>query len=184
VGANSEIVAGSHNVDLLEPERRHRDFLVFKILTLKKLTTTEINIQSGITALSVIGKVPIAVFFLFHYGFFHFAYAVFLRSFSKGVELRPIFSMAGVFLVYECFSFFYNRKWEGKQKQDTGKLLGFPYVRIIPMHLTIIFGGILSAGTFKGRIPLAIFMLLKTVVDAAMHNIERKGPGFTLKRNI
>jgi hypothetical protein len=92
--------------------------------------------------------------------------------------------VAGVFLVYGCFSFFYNRKWESKQKQDTGKLFGFPYVRIIPMHLTIIFGGILSAGTFKGRIPLAIFMLLKTVVDAAMHNIERKGPGSTLKRNI
>jgi len=31
-------------------------FWFFKILTLKKLTTTEINIQSGITALSVIGK--------------------------------------------------------------------------------------------------------------------------------
>jgi hypothetical protein len=66
VGANSEIVAGSHNVDLLEPERRHRDFLVFKILTLKKLTTTEINIQSGITPLGAIARIPIAVFFLFH----------------------------------------------------------------------------------------------------------------------
>jgi len=85
--------------------------------------------------------------------------------------------MAGLFLIYQCFSFFYNRKWEDKQKPNIGKMMFFPYARIIPMHLTILFGGILSGGTFKGKMTLALFMLLKTFADIIMHIVETKGFG-------
>jgi hypothetical protein len=89
----------------------------------------------------------------------------------------PILLMAGVFLVYQCFSFFYDRKWEDKQKPNIGKMMFFPYARIIPMHLTIIFGGMLSKGTLAGKTTLALFMLLKTFADVIMHVVEKKGFG-------
>lgn len=48
----------------------------------------------------------------------------------------------------------------------------FPYARIIPMHLTIMFGGVLaSVGNFS-HIVLLFFMLLKTIADLAMHSLE------------
>lgn len=48
----------------------------------------------------------------------------------------------------------------------------YPYARIIPMHLTIIFGP-----AFNLSLPL--FLLLKTIADVIMHSVEynvlRKG---------
>jgi hypothetical protein len=86
--------------------------------------------------------------------------------------------MAGLFLVYQCFSFFYNRKWEDKRKPNIGKMFCFPYARIIPMHVTILFGVILSSwGTFAGKMALVLFMLLKTFADVIMHIVETKGFG-------
>jgi hypothetical protein len=45
----------------------------------------------------------------------------------------------------------------------------------MPMHLTIIIGGLLTINTYKGRLVLLFFMLLKTVADAVMHVVEHKG---------
>jgi hypothetical protein len=42
----------------------------------------------------------------------------------------------------------------------------YPYLRIIPMHFTIIFGSMLP----QGMLPL--FVLLKTGADAGMHLVE------------
>jgi hypothetical protein len=61
---------------------------------------------------------------------------------------------------------------------EVGKMMFFPYARIIPMHLTILFGGILSSwGTFAGKMTLAFFMLLKTFADVIMHIVEKNGFG-------
>lgn len=53
----------------------------------------------------------------------------------------------------------------------------YPYLRIIPMHLTIIFGHAMDQSA------MVLFMILKTLADAGMHMIEhhlfrkpRKGP--------
>lgn len=56
-------------------------------------------------------------------------------------------------------------------------MMFFPYARIIPMHLTIIFGGMLSEWTFAAKTTLALFMLLKTFADVIMHVVEKKGFG-------
>lgn len=47
-----------------------------------------------------------------------------------------------------------------------GTLMFYPYLRIIPMHLTIIFGSMMGEG------KVVLFMILKTVSDAAMHMVE------------
>ena len=149
----------------------------FKILTLKEFSTKGFHINNRPVEPTTGTKIQTAVFFLVHYGIFHLVYAIFLLGLCKTAGKRSILFMAGVFLVYQCFSFFYNRKWEDKQKPNIGKMMFFPYARIIPMHLTIIFGRILSKGTFSGKMTLALFMLLKTLADVIMHVVEKKGFG-------
>lgn len=149
----------------------------FKILTLKEFSTKGFHINNRPVEPTPRTKIQTAVSFLVHYGIFHLVYAIFLLGLCKTAGKRSILFMAGVFLVYQCFSFFYNRKWEGEQKPNIGKMMFFPYARIIPMHLTIIFGRILSKGTFSGKMTLALFMLLKTLADVIMHVVEKKGFG-------
>lgn len=60
---------------------------------------------------------------------------------------------------------------------NLGKLMFAPYVRIIPMHLTIIFGGFIAAAGsfFSADTNLAIivlFTVIKTVVDLLTHSIS------------
>lgn len=145
----------------------------FKILTLNEFSTKDCTINDKAVEATTGTKIRIAFFFLAHYGFFHLGYAFFLFLECKPVRIGPILFMAGLFLVYQCFSFFYNRKWEGKRKPNIGKMMCFPYARIIPMHLTILFGGILSGG----EMTLAFFMLLKTFADVIMHVVEKEGFG-------
>ncbi|MHC4693895.1 MAG: DUF6498-containing protein [Planctomycetota bacterium] len=145
----------------------------FKILTLKEFSTKGVIINDKAVDATTGTKIRTAFFFLAHYGFFHFVYAIFLFGDFKTARIQTILLMAGLFLVYQCFSFFYNRKWEGKQKPNIGKMMFFPYARIIPMHIIILFGGILPGG----KMTLALFMLLKTLADVIMHVFEKKGFG-------
>ncbi|MHC4461044.1 MAG: DUF6498-containing protein [Planctomycetota bacterium] len=149
----------------------------FKILTLKEFSTKDFKINERAVKPTRGTKIQTAVFFLVHYGFFHFIYAIFLLVDFKTVRIWPILFMACVFLVYQCFSFFYSRKWVDKRKPNIGKMMFFPYARIIPMHLTIIFGGWMSFGGFGGKMTLLLFMLLKTGADAIMHIVEQRGFG-------
>jgi len=150
----------------------------FKILTLKEFSTKDFKINDRPVAPTTGTKNQTAVFFLLHYGFFHLGYSIFLHTIFKSVNRPPIFLMAGIFLAYQCFSFFYNRKWQQKQKPNIGKMMFFPYARIIPMHITIIAGGFLQEKlglTFLSNATLVLFMLLKTLADVIMHTVEHRG---------
>jgi len=142
-----------------------------------------------------IGGTFLSGFFLLHYGGFHAGYMVFLALFSLSggaksftiaggavngliAHLAPILILgSAVFFLNHLYSFmFYMKKSklevkEGLKKFD--KVMMGPYVRIIPMHLTIIFGGmfILAGAPF---IALIIFSVLKTIVDLYMHLREHK----------
>jgi hypothetical protein len=48
----------------------------------------------------------------------------------------------------------------------------FPFIRIFPMHLTIIFGATVMMLSDFGVIVLILFSLLKTVADLTIHLIE------------
>ncbi|PIN85195.1 MAG: hypothetical protein COV47_03450 [Candidatus Diapherotrites archaeon CG11_big_fil_rev_8_21_14_0_20_37_9] len=121
-------------------------------------------------------RVSSAIFFVFHYGFFHFIYAMFLGVFLfEGAKLPVDFStvliMAVVFFINHLFSFIYNRDTELAKVQNIGKVVFSPYLRIIPMHLTIIFGMSLAIFGWLGT-AVILFILLKTATDALMHIIE------------
>ncbi|MDP1340599.1 DUF6498-containing protein, partial [Klebsiella variicola] len=54
-------------------------------------------------------------------------------------------------------------------RPGVGRLMTVPYLRIIPMHLTLICGVFLG-----GSGTVLFFMLLKTAADAAMHHVEHR----------
>ncbi len=106
-----------------------------------------------------------AFFFLFHFGFFHLVYAIFLLTgFTAGANAKIVLITGGIFLVESTLDLIRRRsaKQEG-EKENIGKMFFVPYLRIIPMHLMILLPGILGFGTS------AIFLILKTLADIGMY---------------
>ena len=52
-------------------------------------------------------------------------------------------------------------------KPNLGVLMFYPYLRILPMHLTILLGSMFSSA-------LPLFIVLKTGADLGMHAIEQR----------
>ncbi len=119
-----------------------------------------------------------AGFFCLHYGLFHWGYFAFIVD--GGLFGPPDFSnfgvwaSCGIFFFNHLYSFLYNR---GKERQGARYLNGQffrPYNRIIPMHLTIIFGSIVVLVFELIGVPtvlpvLVLFLALKTWMDIRMH---------------
>ena len=155
-------------------------FNFIRILQLKEFSNKEFIINDKVVQLTKGIKIFFAFFFLVHYGLFHFIYMIFLltetftktyRNASNFIELKYIFLTSLLFFINHLFSYVYNRQKDTK-KQNIGALMFYPYARIIPMHLTIIFGSSLADA-------LPFFLVLKTFADCIMHIIEhnvlRKG---------
>ena len=115
-----------------------------------------------------------AFFFCVHYGGFHTVYLAFLlNDLPLSTLLDPGFLLCtSGFAINHAFSYNFHRKRDEQGKPNIGTLMFTPYLRILPMHLTIIFGGALGGG-----ISLLIFGALKTVADAVMHVVEHRRLG-------
>jgi hypothetical protein len=149
-------------------------FTFVRMLTLKEFTTEGMKRDNKPLKPTTANKIFLALFFAFHYGFFHFGYLAFIVAFStiglgtliSGGELLII---AVIFFVNHMFSFLYNRERDLKRKPHLGRIMFFPYLRIVPMHFTIMVGFLAGATG-----ALVIFLLLKTVADVAMHVVEHE----------
>ena len=105
-----------------------------------------------------------AWFFLFHYGFFHFVYAIFLLvGKSSGVNGKLILITAGIFVTESTIQFIRKRNTLHVDKVNVGKMFFTPYLRIVPMHLMIL------VPSFLGIAGSVVFLVLKTVADAGMY---------------
>lgn len=155
-----------------------------KILSLKDFSTEGFKQGNKEVPVTAAAKISTAIFFLFHYGFFHVVYAIFLRSglpMFFGSKAQPLSSKffiyaSLIFLINYTIEFIYYIK-EREPKPDLGAMMFAPYPRIIPMHLTIIFAGFVGvgAGFFSLDSSLAIiifFTLIKTGVDIISHNTD------------
>jgi hypothetical protein len=118
-----------------------------------------------------------AGFFLVHYGMFHLGYFFFLYYFNdfneQSTATVPVAGIAAcslIFLVNHIFSSWHNWKRDMSRKPDPGTLMLAPYIRIIPMHLTIVFGSEYANSTNT----LVLFLALKTMVDIIMHMVEHR----------
>lgn len=127
------------------------------------------------------------VFFTIHYGFFHFGYLMFLLAYSSGImtgvgvdgEMPIPTDVLGnlnrLWILVTAAGFLISHGQSHREHVDAdlrgtpniGTLMFMPYIRIIPMHLTIIVGAMLSDG-----LGLLLFGGLKTVADVVMHKVE------------
>ncbi len=141
-----------------------------RILSLKEFSTENFKINDRPAAPTRGTQIFTAFFFLFHYGMFHLGYLVFMLKQHALVspDRMPVLICIGVFFVNHLFSFQHNLEGDRRQKRNIGKLMFFPYARIIPMHLTIILG----AEVAGGPAVLLLFLALKTVADLVMHGVE------------
>lgn len=143
---------------------------VFRILALERFSTENFTMNNRRVEPTNATKIQVAGFFAVHYGFFHAGYFVFLAIADRGVMLfDPWFwGCTAAFGLNHLWSYRYNRDLDRQGTPNIGTLMFTPYVRIVPMHLTIILGGAFAGG------PLALLMFgaLKTVADVVMHLVE------------
>lgn len=164
-------------------------FWFLRIITQKHLCYKHLVTVNNISGrMNIFFRLCGGGFFLMHYGGFHFGYLYFLESglFSeqKTLPVEPLVISACLFFANQIITFLPDRRATEHKKIDFSEFMLFPYVRIIPLHMTIIFGGFvlnfLGAKTLVGlrsQIILLVFLFLKTAADVSMYVKQKKGFG-------
>lgn len=148
-------------------------FNFVRILQLKAFSVEGFKINGVPAQETKATKISTAFFFLFHFGIFHLVYMVFLLAGSPAnretgipfADMPFILLSTGIFFCNHLFSYVLHRRETNGHKPNIGAIMFYPYARIIPMHLTILFGGFVGSA-------LPFFLLLKTGADAVMHTVE------------
>jgi hypothetical protein len=133
-----------------------------------------------------LGGLFLSAFFCFHFGMFMFVHAVFLAAFFvpgfAGFESAPALLLGALrwellFLVLShAVSFFLHWILGDERKGRTlRQQMGAPYGRVILMHVTILFGGFAVLAIGAPGAVLALFVVLKTIVDLRAHLREHGG---------
>ena len=144
---------------------------MLRILALDKFSTENFTINNQPVEPTPATKRKVAGFFAIHYGFFHAIYLLFIvvgprQTVSLGLWF---WVCTAAFALNHVWSYRYNRDHDRQGTPNIGTLMFTPYLRIVPMHLTILAGGLM--GMVGG---LLIFGGLKTVADVLMHVVEHR----------
>ncbi len=165
-----------------------------RILLLQAFCTKDFKINNRAVEATPATKRTTANFFALHYGFFHVGYLFFLSGFAisadaagyvpvtnestgavtmmhvghtDGLDLL-IYLLLGIgFWMSHRASHREHVQADIDRKPNIGTMMFLPYLRIFPMHLTIILGGAMGSGW-----ALVYFAILKTLADIGMHSAE------------
>ena len=143
-----------------------------RILSLRQFSTDNFTMNDHPVAPTASTRRQVAFFFLVHYGFFHLVYFVFLgaeRGSLSRTDLAGVLACVALFAVNHRYSFRHHLEQDLARKPNIGTVMMFPYARILPMHLTILFGQLLGIQSAR---TLLFFLGLKTLADVIMHKIE------------
>ena len=143
----------------------------FRILSLDKFSTENFQINNRSVEPTEQTKRQTAFFFLAHFGFFHVVYLMFLfAEASAAITFDLGFAACAItFVLNHLYSYRYHRALDQQGTPNIGTMMFTPYVRIIPMHLTIVFGVFALGAT-----GLLVFGVLKILADVAMHVVEHR----------
>jgi len=146
-------------------------FSIRRMLDLKQFSTEGFKSNGVRPPENEATKQSTAMFFTFHYGGFHVGYLVFLLVGEQGFQGNwlAIFICVVVFYLNHRYSYVHNKELDENRKPNIGFIMFFPYLRVIPMHLTIVVGAALVPTTAW---TLLLFLGLKTLADVIMHKIE------------
>jgi len=117
-------------------------------------------------------------FFILHYGFFTLGHGIFvLAIFGRGLSLslRELGLAFVGLLISHWISF--RRNFIGREEFRRLSFPGLfwqPYKRVIVMHLTILFGGVLIHSLGSPLPALLLMVGLKTGIDLASHYFEHR----------
>jgi len=142
-----------------------------RIMGLKQFSTEGFKINGKAAEPTDQTRRSTAWFFLFHYGFFHLGYLIFIIADSNGATLFDWTLLLCVlaFVLEYVPEHRQQRAYDQSQVPNIGALMFTPYLRILPMHITIIF----AFGQTDSTWGLLLFGGLKTVADVGMLMISQ-----------
>jgi len=145
-----------------------------RMLALRRFSTEGLKMNNQAVDPTPDTQRRMAVFFVIHYGFFHFGYAVFLMVLARfRLADLPWIALAVIgFVLSHERSFRENLARDLAGCPNIGTLMFLPYARVVPMHLVIIAGAGFIGGSSK--IVLIGFAALKTGADLLMHHVEHR----------
>ncbi|HET7039635.1 MAG TPA: DUF6498-containing protein [Gemmatimonadales bacterium] len=166
------------------------DWAVFPLVLLfwlENVIVGAFNVLRILTArpedpLARVARFGMAPFFAVHYGGFTLVHGIFVFAlFGRGApwaetihQTTGVLWGAGALLLSHGFSFATNWLGAGEYRNADVKALMFqPYARVVVLHLTIIFGGMLLMSLGSPRPGLLLLVGLKILMDAAAHLSER-----------
>jgi hypothetical protein len=142
-----------------------------RILSLERFSTENFRINDQPVDPTPETKRKTAFFFLLHFGGFHAAYLIFIVTETPG-GFVPGFAFlvcAVAFAINHAFSYRHNLEADRRGTPNIGTMMFTPYLRVIPMHLTIVFGAVAL-----GTSGVLLFGLLKLGADVVMHHVEHR----------
>ncbi|MCW3074150.1 MAG: hypothetical protein JWP69_1219 [Flaviaesturariibacter sp.] len=131
-------------------------FTFLEMMTTPTAVTVDLKLDG-----KPMGRGCAAWFFLGHYGFFHFVYLIFLGTQNGfGRVDMGFFKIAILCIFFSQVVFFVQHKLQYRREPPKlGALFVQPYIRIVPMHLTILLPA------FLGWEPGLVFIVLRTILD-------------------
>jgi len=148
-------------------------FMALRMAALRNFSTEGFKINDQSVEPTPSTRRQTVVFFIIHYGFFHFGYFVILGgALPAAKDLLWMLICVGTFVVNHLLSFRYNVAADLRGRPNIGTLMFLPYARVIPMHLCVGFAAGATEGGEAASGALAFFLLLKTVADVIMHVVE------------
>ena len=140
-------------------------FTFIDLLTIKQFNAGDFKINDS--PLTKENKGCTAWFFLVHYGFFHFGYAIFLLISYSPLKVNGTFLLIGIsaFFLESVIAFIRRKQQEKSGIANFSMLFFLPYLRVMPMHLTILLP------SFFNITPSILFLVLKMVADILAYMI-------------
>ena len=156
-------------------------FNILKMLFVKRETKDLADVF-----IAILAKLFLISFFVVHYGLFWYGHGLgilgLIKQFTwtseslslKNYLLLNYASLIPLFISHG-FSFVQNYLLSGERnKTNIGKLFVQPYSRVVILHLTILFGAIISFVLNRSIGILIILVLSKIIVDIIYHTMEHK----------
>jgi hypothetical protein len=152
-------------------------FQVLKIKNMEIFTTDRFYINEKPVEPNNDTKLKVIYIFILTYALFHLFYLFFIPVLGMP-EVKGLMIMGILYLANHYYSYLENKEIDKRTVRNIGEMMMIPFVRIIPIHITMIF-----AAGFGNRISLIYFLGLKTIVDLIMHNIEHSITNLKIKIN-
>jgi hypothetical protein len=123
----------------------------------------------------------ISIFFIVHFGFFHFVYTFFIPA--KNVDWDVVLYGTTINLAVLIINTIRHFSTENSGRYSAADFMFLPYVRIIPIHIAIIVGGFFSAiaGSFA---PVMVALgIIKTALEMFLEYLQSLGISFQELKN-